>query len=211
MEIRTVLSAIILLVSLVIMEPVFADERVSSPCDNCLMVSRKAEAALNSQILFAEARKLSKEACHVFPAIFQYECLKKSGDYMHEARHILQEFFDEGNLCNGTGLCAKSELAMDNCLGLNDQFTHDLFDERGCITCRKAVRSLFTRLKNPKMRSKIVEFLLDYCEDAEEDEDQCKQKMHQYGPLMLRKFEKLKPSKFCSMLGMCGEEITMKI
>jgi len=47
----------------------------------------------------------------------------KSGAYLHEARVMLQEFFDEGHLCNGTGLCAKSESPVDNCLGMSDEVT----------------------------------------------------------------------------------------
>jgi len=36
-----------------------------------MMISRKAEATLNSKKLFDEAHKLSSEACHVFPATWQ--------------------------------------------------------------------------------------------------------------------------------------------
>ncbi|ONK76711.1 uncharacterized protein A4U43_C03F31330 [Asparagus officinalis] len=91
---------------------------------------------------------------------------------------------------------------------LNDKLRDN---EKVCSVCKKAVRELISRLKQPKMRSKIVEALLDYCEEADEDEDECKRMIYRYGPVILHKLEKFKASEMCSMIGMCEEEIAMKI
>nr|XP_010936415.1 uncharacterized protein LOC105056050 [Elaeis guineensis] len=181
----------------------------NSICNSCLEASRKAEKALSDPNLFGYADLLSSEVCHILPSDLKSKCLQKSEAYMHRTRLSLQDLFNEESLCNSTGLCLdESMLQTDNSLIFLNKFSPET-DEKTCLACRKAVKDLFIQLKMPKMRMKIMETLIEYCEEADENEEQCKQMVYKYVPLILSKLDKLKTNDLCRLMNLCDEGISL--
>ncbi|KAG1347665.1 putative proactivator polypeptide-like 1 [Cocos nucifera] len=155
----------------------------NSICNSCLEASRKAEKALSDPNLFGYADLLSSEVCHILPSELKSKCLQKSEAYMHQTRLFLQDLFNEESLCNSTGLCLdESMLQTDNSLNLLNKFS-------------------------PEM--KIMETLIEYCEEADENEEQCKQMVYKYVPLILSKLDKLKTNDLCRLMNLCDEGISL--
>ncbi|KAJ0980827.1 hypothetical protein J5N97_009082 [Dioscorea zingiberensis] len=176
-------------------------------CNSCLEASRKADKALNNKNMFKEVNLLSNQVCQSLPFDLKIECLKKSRDQIHRTRIQLQEYFHEKSLCNSTGLCHHQSKVPENNEILGKSLSY--MKEKPCTGCRRAVRDIVWRLKDPRMKSKLTSALLDYCEEADEHEDQCKQAVYRYGSIILNKLERLKPYDLCLMMGFCDEEISV--
>ncbi|KAJ0970533.1 hypothetical protein J5N97_018492 [Dioscorea zingiberensis] len=173
-----------------------------SICHSCLEVSRKAGKTLSDPKMFQGIGTLSNEVCHVLSFELQAKCLEVSNAYIHHSRLFLQELFHEKNLCNSTGICAeKSAYSNMNPMKLTDS--------RNCLQCRSSVKQILSKLKLYNMRMKIMEALLEYCEEAEDNEEQCKQAVYKYVPSVLTKLENMKPSDMCRMVGFCDEGISL--
>ncbi|PKA56062.1 hypothetical protein AXF42_Ash015547 [Apostasia shenzhenica] len=188
-------------------EPLFMED---SACNSCLEASRKAERTLRDQNALQELDVLSSEVCSILPASFESQCLEKSKMRIHHTKVSFQELFHEKNLCNSTGLCIDQPLSQEvEEILVENKMLLELEDDRGCMACRRAVKELLTKMKQPKMKTKIIEALIDYCEESEDNEEQCKKTVYKYGPTVLTKLEKLKPADLCFMMGMCDESITL--
>ncbi|XP_020680945.1 uncharacterized protein LOC110098445 [Dendrobium catenatum] len=213
MEMKMASSIVILIVSLVFAEASYSKKPQLNPegdsvCNSCLEASRKAKGALRDMELFKEFDMLSYEVCHVLPENYEIQCLEKTKKQIHHTTLSLQELFHEKNLCNNRGLCT-DQLIMQEEIKITGENKKPLKlqDERGCIACRRAVRELLMKMNQPKMKTKIIEALIDYCEEAEDNEEQCKRTVKKYIPTVLTKLEKLKPTDMCLMMGMCDEVI----
>ncbi|KAG1368729.1 proactivator polypeptide-like 1 [Cocos nucifera] len=169
----------------------------NSICNSCLEASRKAEKTLGDPNLFGYVDILASEVCHILPSDLKAKCLQKSEAYMDQTKLSLQDLFHEESLCNNTGLC------LDEFMLPTDT------EEKTCLACRKAVKNLFIQLKTPKMRMKIMEALIRNCEEADEDEEQCKQLVYMYVPLILSKLDKLRTSDLCRLMNLCDEGISL--
>ncbi|KAG0471525.1 hypothetical protein HPP92_016071 [Vanilla planifolia] len=204
---------LILLASLV-----FADASINfhhamagdSGCNSCMETSRKAETTLKEISLLKEFDMLSSEVCHFLPGNFETQCLHKSMMQIRHAKLSLQELFREKSLCNSTGLCIDQPKLQDEVENfVENKIIQEFEDERACIACRRAIRELLMKMKQPKLRRKIIESLIDYCEESEDDEDLCKQIVYKYAPTVLAKLEKLKSNEMCFMMGMCDEGMAL--
>ncbi|XP_020595408.1 uncharacterized protein LOC110035518 isoform X2 [Phalaenopsis equestris] len=210
MEVKMASSIVILLVSLM-----FADARYgkepelnqegNSICNSCLEASRMAERALKEWEPFKELDKLSGNICSVLPVNFELQCLEKTKKQIHHTKLSFQELFHEKSLCNSRDLCADHQILQEIKIAGENKSPPELEDERDCIACRRAVRELVMKMNQPKMKTKIIEALIDYCEETEDNEDQCKRRVKKYVPTVLIKLEKLKPTDICLMMGMCDE------
>ncbi|KAM0935577.1 putative saposin B type, region 2 [Dioscorea sansibarensis] len=175
-------------------------------CRSCLEVSSKAAKTLSDPKMFQGIGTLSNEVCHVLPPELQAQCSEVSNAYIHHSRLFLQELFHEKNLCNSTGICGQKSSFSDKDLVMNPI---KLTDSKNCLTCRNSVKEILSRLKLPNMRMKIMEALIEYCEEVDENEAQCKRAVYSYAPLVLSKLENLKPNDMCRMVGLCDEGISL--
>ncbi|XP_010923460.2 uncharacterized protein [Elaeis guineensis] len=181
----------------------------NSICNLCLEASRKTEKALGDPNFFWYVDMLASEVCHILPSDLKAKCLQKSQAYVHQTKLSLQDLFHEECLCNNTGLCLdESMLPTDESLISSNKFSSET-QEKICLACRKAVKNLFIQLKTPKMRMKIMEALIGSCEEADKDEEQCKQIVYMYVPLILSKLDKLKTSDLCRLMNLCDEGISL--
>ncbi|KAG0469982.1 hypothetical protein HPP92_016682 [Vanilla planifolia] len=181
-----------------------------SGCNSCMETSRKAETTLKEISLLKEFDMLSSEVCHFLPGNFETQCLHKSMMQIRHAKLSLQELFREKSLCNSTGLCIDQPKLQDEVdIFVENKMIQEFEDERACIACRRAIRELLMKMKQPKLRRKIIESLIDYCEESEDDEDLCKQIVYKYAPTVLAKLEKLKSNEMCFMMGMCDEGMAL--
>lgn len=211
MELKVASSILILLVSMMLadarynIEPMLMHEG-DSTCKLCLEASRKAERAVKEMNLLKEFDMLSSEVCHVLPSSFETQCMEKSKTQIHQTKLSLEEFLNEKSLCNSTGVCIDQGKPQDEIeIIVENKEPIESEDERACIACRRAVKDLLLKMKQPKMKTKIIEALIDYCEEAEDNEEQCKQTVYKYASTVLNKLEKLKPTDMCLMMGMCDE------
>ncbi|XP_038989655.1 uncharacterized protein LOC103699836 [Phoenix dactylifera] len=124
---------------------------------------------------------------------------------MHQITLSLQDLFHEENLCNSTGLCLDESLLCR--ISLN-KFSSET-EENTCLACRKSVKNIFIQLKAPKLRMKIMETLIENCKEADENEEQCKQIVCMYVPLILSKLDKQKPSDRCRLMNLYDEGISL--
>ncbi|XP_020574017.1 uncharacterized protein LOC110020306 [Phalaenopsis equestris] len=143
--------------------------------------------------LFEEIGMLSMEACKILPSELKSKCLDTSEAYVHRTTLALRGQVDEEILCNRTGLC----------------FMKSVTDERTCATCRRSVRDLFYQLKQSRIRMRVMDALLEYCEEIEDQEEQCKETVYKFAPLVLGQLEKLKTSDVCRIIGFCDEGISI--
>ncbi|XP_008805973.2 uncharacterized protein LOC103718784 [Phoenix dactylifera] len=128
---------------------------------------------------------------------------------MLQTRLSLQDLYNEESLCNNTGLCLDEHMLQnDKSLIFLNKFSPET-DEKTCLACRRAVKDLVIQLKTPKMRMKIMEILIEYCEEADENEEQCKQMVYKYVPLILSKLNKLKTNDLCRLMNLCDEGISL--
>lgn len=212
---------LVLLISLVNVDARYKDEPVpmnegdkfpfvdnlppESICESCLEPSKKAEETSRDPKLFEILGMVSTEVCHILPSDVKAKCLETSDAYVHRSRLLVDGIFNEETLCNRTGLCLwKSMFSVINGLAsVTDE--EEITDENTCTACRRSVRDIFVQLNRPKMRMRVMESLIEYCEEVEDNEQYCKQKVYKYAPLLLSKLEKLKTSDFCRMMGFCDE------
>jgi len=196
-------------------EPVSMDEGDKFPymdnlpeesiCDSCLKPSKRAEEISRELKLFEKLGMISTEVCHILPSDFKDKCLETSDAYVHRNKLLVNGVFNEETLCNSTGLCLlKSMFSVINGLAsVTDE--EEVTDENTCTACRRSVKEIFAQLNKPKMRMRVMESLIEYCEEVEDNEKECKRKVYKYAPLALSKLEKLKTSDFCRMMGFCDE------
>ncbi|KAH7687622.1 saposin protein [Dioscorea alata] len=175
-------------------------------CHSCLEVSRKAAKTLSDPKMFRGIGTLSNEMCHVLPSELQTQCLEVANTYIHHSRLFLRELFHEKHLCNSTGICAQKSSSSDEDFVMNPT---KLTDSKNCLTCRNSVKEILSRLKIPNMRMKIMEALIEYCEEVDDNEAQCKQAVYSYAPSVISKLENLKPNDMCRMVGLCDEGISL--
>ncbi|XP_020586350.1 uncharacterized protein LOC110028724 [Phalaenopsis equestris] len=217
MDLKMASSIVTLLISLI-----FADARHYSAesmllmpegdakCNSCLEASRKAERALKDMKLFKEFDVLSSEVCHVLPEKLETQCLEQSKIQIRHTEQSLLGFLHEKSLCNITGLCVEQQRLQDEIeIIVENNASMELKDETDCIACRRAVKDLLMKMKQPKMKTKIIEALIDYCEEAEDNEQQCKQTVYKYASTVLNKLERLKSNDLCVMMGMCDEAFAL--
>ncbi|KAL0909391.1 hypothetical protein M5K25_020255 [Dendrobium thyrsiflorum] len=213
MELKMASAIVFLIASLMFadaryysVEPTLFMHEGDGRCNLCLEASRKAERTLKDMNLLKEFDMLSGEVCHVLPENFETQCLEKSKMQIHHTKLSLQELFHEQSLCNITGLCIDQYRTRDEIeVFVENKLSMELEDERDCIACRRAVKDLLMKMKQPKMKTKIIEALIDYCEEAEDNEEQCKQTVYKYASTVLNKLEKLKSNDLCVMMRMCDE------
>ncbi|KAG0482669.1 hypothetical protein HPP92_010753 [Vanilla planifolia] len=178
-----------------------------SRCNSCLEASRKAERALNGMKLLEQFDVLSTQVCHALPAKFEAQCLNKSKMEIARTESSMKELFHQNSLCISTGMCSEQVILQEmEEIFAENKIPPDFEDETDCMFCRRAVRGLLSKLRQPKMRTKIFEALIEYCEESEDNEDQCKKTVHRYGPTVLAKLEKLKSADLCLMMSMCTRE-----
>ncbi|ONK65567.1 uncharacterized protein A4U43_C07F38420 [Asparagus officinalis] len=186
-------------------EPIPTDEA----CETCLEPSRHAKETLRDTKLFEKLGMISTEVCDILPSDFKPKCLETSEAYVHRTRLLVTGIFSEKTLCNSTGLCLlKSMFTVINGLAsVNDNPEEEdgVADESTCAACRRSVKDIFAQLNKPKMRVRVMESLIEYCEEVEDSEKTCKQKVYKYAPMVLSKLEKLKTTEFCRMMGFCDE------
>ncbi|XP_019706838.1 uncharacterized protein [Elaeis guineensis] len=155
----------------------------NSICNLCLEASRKTEKALGDPNFFWYVDMLASEVCHILPSDLKAKCLQKSQAYVHQTKLSLQDLFHEECLCNNTGLCLdESMLPTDESLISSNKFSSEM---------------------------KIMEALIGSCEEADKDEEQCKQIVYMYVPLILSKLDKLKTSDLCRLMNLCDEGISL--
>ncbi|XP_039126737.1 uncharacterized protein LOC120262892 [Dioscorea cayenensis subsp. rotundata] len=177
-------------------------------CGSCLEASRKVGKALNNLKMFEQVSLLSIQACEALPVDLEIECLKTTGDYIQRTRLLLKDFFHEESLCNGTGVCInETGVPASNGIFIEGVNERTPLEEKTCSACRRTVKDVIWKLRDPRMKTKLTKVLIDYCEESEEREDQCKQTIYRYGSIVLNKLERLKPYDLCLMLGFCDEEI----
>ncbi|KAI0497944.1 hypothetical protein KFK09_021183 [Dendrobium nobile] len=148
--------------------------------------------------LFEEIGMLSQEACHILPSELKAKCLETSEAYVQRTTMALKGLLDEEILCNRTGLCFMKSVRKI-----------PVSDERTCTTCRRSIRDLFYQLKQSKIRMRVMDALLEYCEEIEDQEEHCKETVYKYAPLVLGQLEKLKTSDVCRIIGFCDEGISI--
>ncbi|KAG0501475.1 hypothetical protein HPP92_001547 [Vanilla planifolia] len=161
--------------------------------------SRKAEEQLSNRRLYEEIERISQEACHFLPPDLKDMCLETSETYAH-APLLLKELVDEETLCNQTGLCI---------MKLEKKIPMERTDQGSCAACRRSVKDLFYQLKQSKIRIRVMDALLEQCEEAGIREDQCKGTVYKYAPHVLDKLERLKASDICRVIDMCGEGVAI--
>ncbi|XP_073006327.1 uncharacterized protein [Typha latifolia] len=81
-------------------------------------------------------------------------------------------------------------------------------EERACLDCLEAVKDIISEVRTPKMRMKILKIILPYCEDIDDNEDQCKKKVHRFIAPLLSNLDKLKANDICRLAGLCDEGIS---
>ncbi|XP_072952160.1 uncharacterized protein [Typha angustifolia] len=81
-------------------------------------------------------------------------------------------------------------------------------EERACLDCREAVKDIISEVRTPKMRMKILKIILPYCEEIDDNEDQCKRKVHRFIAPLLSNLDKLKANDICRLAGLCDEGIS---
>ncbi|XP_073003880.1 uncharacterized protein [Typha latifolia] len=173
-------------------------------CVSCLETSRKAEKILSDAKLFEEANRLSVEVCHVLPADLEAKCLEASEIYVNHTRLFFKELFHEDSLCK------KTELCTDNTLTEESKMFQPPLDLRGCGPCHRAIKDLKKKMKQPKMKAKLIDVLIDYCEEIEKDEQVCKTAITKYAPKVLAKLDSIKAKSLCQMIGICDSEISIR-
>ncbi|XP_008798220.2 uncharacterized protein LOC103713171 [Phoenix dactylifera] len=170
----------------------------------------KAAKISSTMKLFEEIGILSSEVCHILPDDLEAKCLETSRTFLHQTNLMFQGPFHEESHCNNSELCIDEDRSL---IGI-DIFTEEkilmkMLEEKGCVACRRFVKELMTKLKQPKARTRMEEVLIEYCEEVEENEQLCKETVYKYAPRVLSKLEKTKPSDLCRKMGICNEEMTM--
>ncbi|XP_010941668.1 uncharacterized protein [Elaeis guineensis] len=203
METRMAWCFVILFISLINVD---ARHKVESMSVN----EGKAAKISSTMKLLEEIGILSSEVCHILPADLEAKCLETSRTYLHQTNLLFQGPSHEESHCNNTELCTdedKSLIGID--IFMEEKILVKMLDERGCVACRRFAKELMTKLKQPKAKTKMMEVLIEYCEEVEEDEQLCKEIVYKYAPRVLSKLEKTKPSDLCRRMSMCVEEINM--
>ncbi|KAK8971016.1 hypothetical protein KSP40_PGU014909 [Platanthera guangdongensis] len=217
MELKVTPSILILLLSLMFadarhnMVPLMHMQEGESTCNSCLEASRKAERTLKQMNLLKEFDMLSSEVCHALPSNFEAQCMEKSKIQTNHTKSSLEEFFDRQSLCCSAGLCVDERMPGDEIeIIVENNKPIEIEDERDCIACRRAVKDLLMKMRQPKMKTKIIGALIEYCEEAEDNEDHCKRTVYKYASTVLNKLERLKPTDICVMMGMCDEGLAFE-
>nr|CAD1840551.1 unnamed protein product [Ananas comosus var. bracteatus] len=177
----------------------------SSICNSCLESSRRAEKELNDVNLFEEVDILISEGCSSLPPNFKAKCLAESRAFVDEARVSLANLFHKETLCGRTGLCTDSKYALPT---NNDQLLvlptmSPRREDQTCLDCRKGVKNIAAALRKPKIKIKVMKTVLALCEEAEEEERTCKDKIRNYVNLILTGLDNVRASELCRLLGMC--------
>ncbi|XP_039127880.1 uncharacterized protein LOC120263965 [Dioscorea cayenensis subsp. rotundata] len=171
-------------------------------CNSCLEASRKADKALKNKDMFNDVNVLSNQVCQSLPSDLQSKCLRKSSDQIEQSRVQMQEIFHEQNLCNKTGLCFdevtdvidnKNSSENTNCVNRADE----------CSDCTYAIENFIYQLADPKVKNKVTDAALDYCDESEGNRKRCKQAVYRYGRIVLHKLEQVKAKDLCMVLNLC--------
>ncbi|KAJ0980826.1 hypothetical protein J5N97_009081 [Dioscorea zingiberensis] len=168
-------------------------------CGSCLEASRSAEKTLNNLKMFEEVSMLSKKVCQALPVDLEIKCLKKSEDYIQYTQSMFQELFHEESLCNSTRLCSN-----ENRVPSNGFLTDKESGGGSCSKCSKTVGKLISDLKDPRMKTKVTNAMLNFCEEKDENHQKCDETVYQYGAVVLDKLEHAKSKDLCKALSICG-------
>ncbi|KAG0500642.1 hypothetical protein HPP92_000714 [Vanilla planifolia] len=200
--------------ALILFSLVNADARPWSQTTSSNDVSRKPEDQFSNLMLFEETGTISQEACYILPSDLKVKCLEASDDCVRSTALVIKELVDGGKLLSHTGLCimkpeVKIPMSQNHLENINNLNQERVEEEQGCTACRRSVKDLFYQLNQSKIRVRVMDALLEYCEDTGEREQYCKEVAYKYAPLVLDKLEKLKVYEICRVIGYCDEGVTL--
>eukprot|EP00252_Welwitschia_mirabilis_P020767 TRINITY_DN5155_c0_g1_i1.p1 TRINITY_DN5155_c0_g1~~TRINITY_DN5155_c0_g1_i1.p1 ORF type:complete len:403 (+),score=92.58 TRINITY_DN5155_c0_g1_i1:119-1327(+) len=77
-------------------------------------------------------------------------------------------------------------------------------EKNNCDFCQSAVLEIKTELKDPETKIKLLEALEKACKQLQNYENECKELVFEYGPIVLTKVEKyLESNDICSRIHLC--------
>ncbi|XP_070545176.1 prosaposin-like isoform X1 [Ptychodera flava] len=178
-------------------------------CDFCTEVIKTVRSLIANNATEQQIMGFLKSACDLIPdESLKDMCLSAVNDYAEVLFDLIISELDPETVCTAIGLCkpgAKKEPVIKPMLEIGGR--QDL-----CTDCKAIVSEAKQALEDNKTKEEILELFDELCESLGPFEEQCKNYMDQYIPVLLDLLAtELDPQTICAAIGFCPKKTVLSM